>query len=73
MGETEQKPETPSAFLKGIGEALHATAGVDADLAKILCERILVAPSSGDAVARVRETITALAESRAKKVEGASG
>jgi hypothetical protein len=73
MGETEQKPETPSAFLKGVGEALQVTAGVDTDLAQILCERILVAPSAGDAVARARAAITALAESRATKVEGASG
>jgi hypothetical protein len=73
MPDTEEKPQTPDAFLKGVAETLEVGAGVDLDLAKILAAEILVSKPPADAVNRAKAAIVALAEKRANAPEPAHG
>ena len=73
MAETDQKPETPDAFLKGVAANLQGTPGVDNDLARILAGEILVAKAPADAVNRAKAAIVALATKRASAAEPTDG
>jgi hypothetical protein len=65
MPETEEKQETPDAFLKAIAGKLATTPDIDIDLAKILAANILTVAPAADALARAKAAIVALAEKRA--------
>ncbi len=69
MADTDTKPETPDAFLKGVALNLQGAKGVNADLAKILGAEILVAKPPADAVNRAKAAIIALAGKRAAPSE----
>lgn len=65
MAEEEKKDETPAAFLEALGKSLGAKAGVDGELAAILCQHILKVAPAQEAVAAARTAIAKLAASRA--------
>jgi hypothetical protein len=69
MAEPNDNPETPEAFLKGVGERLNAAEGVDSELASVLALHILVATPHADAVSRAKTAIVAMAERRAQPAE----
>lgn len=73
MADTNTKPETPDAFLKGVAATLQGEKGVDADLAKILATEILVTKPPADAVNRAKAAIVALAAKRAVPSEKSDG
>jgi len=73
MPDTEEKSQTPDAFLKDVAATLQAGVGVDFDLAKILAAEILVSKPSADAVNRAKAAIIALAEKRANPPEPVHG
>ncbi|MBX3488576.1 hypothetical protein [Parvibaculum sp.] len=73
MADTDEQPQTPDAFLKGVAAALQADEGIDLDLAKILSTEILIAKAPADAVSRAKAAIVALATKRAAPPESVDG
>jgi hypothetical protein len=71
MAGEQKKDETPAAFLQALGKSLSEKAGVDADLAAILCEHILREAPAKDAVATAKAAIAKLAANRAAPVKPA--
>jgi hypothetical protein len=69
------KPESPEAFLTGLGKTLREKEGVDAGLADILATHLLTAAPAKDAVAQAKDGIIKLARERATppKTEADSG
>ena len=73
MADTDETPQTPDAFLKGVAATLQAGKGVDQDLAKILSDEILIAKAPADAVNRAKAAIVALAGKRAAPPQAGNG
>lgn len=61
--------ESPTLFLDKLGHALKTDSGVDAELAGILAEHILVAKPARDCVENAMAAIKTLAASRADAPE----
>jgi hypothetical protein len=54
-----------AAFLTGLGKALKAQKGVDADLAEIISQNVLAVAPAEDCVEKAMTSITTLAAKRA--------
>ena len=70
--------DTPTTFLNNLTETLKGTEGVDADLAGVLTDHLLMAAPHANAVANARAAIVELAGQRAApaatdEAEAASG
>lgn len=60
-----ERPNTPTTFLTNLSEALKGTDGVDADLAGILTDHLLMVAPHANAAANAKAAIVELAGHRA--------
>lgn len=65
MEDEAESAETPSGFLKAMGEKLKGKEGVDVGLAEVLKTHILKAEPAQNAVAQAKDAILKLAGERA--------
>jgi len=72
-----EQPDTPTTFLTNLSETLKGTDGVDADLAGILTDHLLMIAPHANAAANAKAAIVELAGQRAapaaKEAEAANG
>jgi hypothetical protein len=65
MNREEEPAESPNEYLKQVGKKLALKLGVDAGLAAVLAQHILVGNVEDDAVVQAKAAIVALAKARA--------
>lgn len=69
MTDNETENGSPARALQMVGEQLRAGDGVDTDLAKIICDQLLIVTPAEDAVATSKAAIIKLSVSRAAAIQ----